>query len=375
MLRRLKRAFPAKLSFDALEDGFIPSLEGLRGLAILLVIGFHYLRSYFPIGWAGVDLFFVLSGFLITRILLRAKEDKPTGKLYFRDFYARRVLRIFPLYYVSLVLILFVLPLIFGAWYHEKLAFYTQNQGWFWTYMANWLYAFRGWGESTLLSHFWSLALEEQFYFFWPFLVYFLRPRQLIGCALGMVIMSLVLRNIYYGAEGMSLFTYNATFCRLDTLGLGALLAILLSKDAPLLKRAAVPAFVISGVILCIAVIGFKATDYRNEFSARAGYTLNAIFFSSLLLIALSNHPGNVFHRVFSTPVMRWFGKYSYGLYVIHYPAYYLVEAYKYYPTHTLDSLSKIGTVTAAVLITIPLTLLSYRFLELPFLRLKRYFD
>jgi peptidoglycan/LPS O-acetylase OafA/YrhL len=376
MLRRIRQAFPARLSLDNIEEGFIPSLDGLRGLAILMVIGFHYLRSYLPIGWAGVDLFFVLSGFLITRILLQSKEKNQSVGSYFRNFYARRTLRIFPIYYAFLVLILFVLPLVFGAWYDEKVTFYQENQAWFWTYMENWLFAFRGWGESTLLSHFWSLAIEEQFYLFWPLLVYFFSLRSLLWASTFLVVLSLVWRNVFYGMEYAPLMTYTATFARLDALGVGTLLAILLSIDKRILQTLALPFTLLSATGLFFGILIAGSMNYWNEFFVRAGYGLLAFFFGGLLLLALSGHGSNFFRWLLSKAFFRWSGRYSYGLYVIHYPAYYLVEAYvyKFYPEQFSEAYVKAGIAVAGLLITIPLALLSYRFLELPFLRLKRYF-
>src|SRR5206468_651405 len=153
----------------------------LRGLAILLVIAFHTLRvtgkegligrfgaAIQDSGWIGVDLFFVLSGFLITGILLDSL-GKPG---YFRNFFARRTLRIFPLYYAVLTVSLFLVPALIGLQrlpelYHRLL----ENQLWLWTYAANYLQAT---GRHTLpgFGHFWSLAIEEQFYLLWPFVVY-----------------------------------------------------------------------------------------------------------------------------------------------------------------------------------------------------------
>jgi peptidoglycan/LPS O-acetylase OafA/YrhL len=368
MLRRLQNFFTAKLSFDTIGEGFIPALEGLRGVAILMVIGFHYTHSYFPIGWAGVDLFFVLSGFLITRLLLHARRKKR----YFQNFYARRTLRIFPLYYGSLVAILFIVPLFLGSWFDAHVVYYREHQAWFWTYMQNWFYADRGWGESTLLGHFWSLAIEEQFYLVWPLIVFLLNPKKLVWVCVTLIIVSLILRNIYFGNPEWPLMPYAGTFCRMDGLAIGSLLAVLLSITSRVMLKWAWPALILSGVALLVSVFS-GLTDYRSEFFIRAGYSLLAFFFAALLVLSLS-HPG--FRNLFSDPLLSWFGRYSYGLYVIHYPVYYIMEAYvyKFYPERFGDLSTKAGLAVAGLAVTIPLTLLSYRLLELPFLKLKRYF-
>src|SRR6185369_11421808 len=139
-----------------LKNHHYPVLDGLRGVAILLVVLLHNFGflNYFFFGWLGVDLFFVLSGFLITDILLSA-VDKPH---FLRNFYMRRVLRIFPLFYLILVICILVLPLISGL--HIQLSYYTDNQAWFWTYLQNWLFTFKDPDGAKILLHTWSLAVE-----------------------------------------------------------------------------------------------------------------------------------------------------------------------------------------------------------------------
>ena len=170
----------------------IPVLDGIRGLAIIMVLIAHfttilenYLKEFFPVagpvftkvalsGLMGVDLFFVLSGFLITGILLDTKDTNE----FFKNFYARRFLRIFPLYYGVLFILFCILPKIitFDTAANEM----AGHQWWLWAYLTN----FPGhpaWDNSALfkLGHFWSLAVEDHFYFVWPFVVYFVSNRLL----------------------------------------------------------------------------------------------------------------------------------------------------------------------------------------------------
>src|SRR5262245_10664845 len=157
----------------------IPALDGIRGIAILLVLLFHFgqyghglpypavfvdklFHRICQIGWVGVDLFFVLSGFLITGILYDSKGRNH----YFRNFYVRRCLRILPLYYFSLILFLIVLPKLFPL--HTGFRSLRQDSFWYWTYLSNVRVAYRGWDSFGVLDHFWSLAVEEQFYLLWP---------------------------------------------------------------------------------------------------------------------------------------------------------------------------------------------------------------
>lgn len=174
----------------------IPELDGIRGIAILMVIGFHLVHSMpcvqqaLPasisvmsrLGQSGVDLFFVLSGFLITGILLRHRLQE--GAL--RNFWGRRVLRIFPLYYLTLITVqlfpgLRTLPVSEGA-----------GDGWLWLYLANIPPTFQN--IDTTLPHFWSLSVEEQFYVFWPLLVCWLSPKSLLRLCLVLIFAAPMIR-------------------------------------------------------------------------------------------------------------------------------------------------------------------------------------
>src|SRR5687767_573593 len=149
------------------ERPYYTGLDGLRGLAILLILGYHNF-SFVPVfkhAWLGVDLFFALSGFLITDILLKSRKSEN----YLRNFYARRVLRIFPLYYLSLFIFFALLP--DSMLLPESSGYYDANKHWFWVYLQNWLFIFKTPDPTTFLNHYWSLAVEEQFYIIWPFLL------------------------------------------------------------------------------------------------------------------------------------------------------------------------------------------------------------
>ncbi len=148
------------------KKGHVNALDGLRGIAIILVLFFHCSRfEFLPVraisafGWTGVDLFFVLSGFLITGILIDTKGKEG----FYKNFFMKRVLRIFPLYYLTLCI--FFIPSFF--FHFELTEYYITHQIYFWTYTQNLLFAFDGWPENArFLNHFWSLAIEEQFYIF-----------------------------------------------------------------------------------------------------------------------------------------------------------------------------------------------------------------
>src|SRR5215831_14066355 len=157
---------------------YYPALDGLRGIAILLVICCHNLNflPHFEFGWVGVDLFFVLSGFMITDNLIKTKETKN----FLQNFYIRRVLRIFPLLYGVLLLYFIFAPGLGSL--RLQYDYYHSNQGFVWFHLQNWLAISHVRPTDTvLLNHFWSLSVEEQFYLVWPFVVLLVKDRHTLA--------------------------------------------------------------------------------------------------------------------------------------------------------------------------------------------------
>jgi peptidoglycan/LPS O-acetylase OafA/YrhL len=319
----------------------MPVLDGIRGIAILLVMTLHFEalviadgtlpweRVYgdvVGIGWAGVDLFFVLSGFLITGILYDSRESRH----YFRVFYGRRTVRIFPLYYAALVIFLLIDPFVHAHLHGIALAGMGSTNAanlFSWTYLLNWYEGYKGWNVvAHPLQHFWSLAIEEQFYLVWPFLVLKLPRRRLMGVCFGLMVLALSLRISLFCLH-FPYATYTWTVCRADSLAMGSVVA-LAARDPgdwkTLLRwarRLALPALgaIILGLILHPQSAGGPAnspTFFMNTFEL----TLLGIFFGTCIAMAVALHKESSGYRVLASPFLRFFGKYSYCLYVCHLP-------------------------------------------------------
>jgi peptidoglycan/LPS O-acetylase OafA/YrhL len=218
----------------------VPSLDGVRGIAILLVLAHHFgvpadlphrsasvftqwIERLLYVGWAGVDLFFVLSGFLITSILLVSKNAPE----YFRRFYSRRILRIFPLYYFTLILGLVVLPRLLTYQNVGLLRDVTSGQAWLWTYTLNIGLAL-GWVTGpAIFGHYWTLAVEEQYYLIWPWVVKVASSRTILILSGLMLFAALVLRIIWFDSEFGWAGAYRFTLTRADSLALGGAIAVL----------------------------------------------------------------------------------------------------------------------------------------------------
>jgi peptidoglycan/LPS O-acetylase OafA/YrhL len=306
-------------------------LDGLRGLAILLVIVYHFALPHVgfhsehasPLlrlaegGWMGVDLFFVLSGFLITGILVETK----TNTHYFRNFLARRFLRIWPLYYLSLFALIVVLPhILSGA--APELRSMQAKQAWFWLYGANWLFASESGFGQTSAGYFWSLAVEEQFYLIWPFVVYQLSERALLRTSLVLLCMSLVLRLVLanFGVNTNALYTM--TFTHLDGLAVGSAIAVAMRSPALEARvQRFMPAAALAALLGLVAVrIADRDLLFWSRYMATYGYTLIVLLFGSLLVYVLRGESVFHTHKLLSSAFMTRAGKYSYALYMVHVP-------------------------------------------------------
>jgi peptidoglycan/LPS O-acetylase OafA/YrhL len=273
----------------------IPALDGLRALAVVAVIACHC--DVLPFGWIGVDLFFVLSGFLITRILLRSKDEPHC----LRNFYLRRALRIWPLYYGFLLLNFWIIP----QWWPDRT---PDSQVVYSTLLSyyNWYAAFSI--DSSFAFPLWSLCVEEQFYLVWPLVVLRLSKPALTKVCIGGAALALLLRCGFFAVGFTWRPAYLLTPCRLDGLLLGALLAIKPSIVKPRLWLAL-------SMPLLAASIYFDGIflDSEKPYALTIGLTALAIAFTACLALCLKSPP-----KALEWPLMRSVGVVSYGMYVWH---------------------------------------------------------
>ena len=318
-------------------------------------------------GWFGVQLFFVLSGFLITGILL----DTRTAPNYWRSFLGRRAVRIFPLYYAVLLAAFVIAPLV-----HEAPSG-SQHQVWFWTYLANWAEPF---GRSvSIFPHFWSLSIEEQFYLFWPLFVRRLRPRSLVALCGGLVVAAIVSRVVFRASIGPDA-AYMFTVCRADALALGAIGAVAV-RTPRLYEFLAAQGTRLRwyGIALIFAVLAMKGAPRTGVLTQSFGYTILAIAFALLVVhaaIASAENASSL--RLESAAPLRAIGRYSYAMYVFHTPLHILLGLPLVAWITGVDAHSPHGILFAlayfvgAVGVTFVAGFVSYHLLEKHFLVLKR---
>lgn len=373
-----------------LVRGYMPTLDGYRGIAILLVLLHHSFRGgledrslnlldvvwvkVYSFGWCGVDAFFVLSGFLITGILLDTGE-RPH---YFRNFYARRLLRIFPVYYGTLF-ILFVLlyPLLNGYEFYDRLESY---QSWYWLYLENWELTFHPRFEISPIAHFWSLAVEEQFYLIWPLVVY-LVPGRFLGWLVGILFLcpplvrNAILLTHPFTDSLLQIFYYN-TLSRVDALACGAAIALLMRRERWrlwLLRLSPLVAILTSSIIGIIWILPERFEPDRPVVPS-IGYSLLAICFASVLVSSLAAAENNPLVRFLNWSPLRKLGRISYGFYVYHLPIMFILRGRLPASINNSYALGDLFLMFCCGVLALMVSLLSWYCLEQPILKLKGYF-
>jgi peptidoglycan/LPS O-acetylase OafA/YrhL len=391
------------------SQGRVPELDGLRGTAILMVLFFHafesaplpiYLAAVGQLTWTAIDLFFVLSGFLIGGILLDAR-DSPN---YFKTFYIRRAYRILPLYFVTLgsFWVLFYWTRLEGhnAVFHWLLA---QPAPWysFLSITQNFAMTLRGTLGPGWLGVTWSLAVEEQFYLTLPFIIRYVKPQRLPYVLAIFIVAAPIIRTLLrlFYVNG-DLAVYVLLPCRADALLLGVSAAMLMRNDRAR-KFIAENKRLLLGMLLLLTCgmlwmalkpaglrVGFNAEQaratvqstepsnlwvwvrlYARTAMASLNYSWIDLFYLCVLLIAV-NHKSSLISRVLRSRVLLVFGTISYATYYFHQPmlglGYGFFKGYK----PRVTSLSDAGLTAAALLLTVALACLSWLYLERPLLRL-----
>jgi peptidoglycan/LPS O-acetylase OafA/YrhL len=364
---------------------FFPALDGLRAVAFLMVF-FHHYRSV-PWGWTGVDLFFVLSGFLITGILFDTR-DTPHGA---RNFYIRRTLRIFPLYYGIMLALLISAPLLHwqGSWPWLVWPAYLGNLARFVHPYADGsplqrladfqlLVRLGRFSCMLFLGHFWSLCVEEQFYLIWPWIVFFVRDRgKLLWISTSTVPVCLAMRlagqHLLPGWMLQNEILYRTIPFRFDALLLGGSLALWIrGPHAAVLLRVARAAFPIAlcAALLCAIVIpGAHVLHSPYPYPDwKLTWGLTAVDLLAALALLAAIQPASLVYRALSLKPLRWLGRISYGAYVLHDIPH---SIYARIGTHLLPAHGADVTAFIALVSTVALAWLSFRFFETPFLNLK----
>lgn len=391
-------------------------LDGLRGLAVLLVVLFHAGLPQVSGGFVGVDVFFVLSGYLITSIILR---DLGREAFSIAGFYERRVRRLLPA--LSVVLLACALLSLYVATPFE-LKLFGKSLLTAALFCSNFLFSntagyFQPRAETFALLHTWSLAIEEQFYLVWPLLVFLLGAlRMKLVCVACLVLSPLfrawmLLRGTdpLYGGETTIIDVYVLTPGRLEGLALGALIALHLRgkpvENAPpddpgpgIRLARLVPIAKIVAPVCLLASVAFEGTRFLSDhkvhshtaWTAYAGYTVVAIGFAAVLVLALAARPGSLWHRFWTFKPLRSFGKYSYAIYLVHMPVRAVIRDLIYGPNFNgsrfgdaIVTFPKIGDseLLGQVLFFIPafgacwiVGWLSWNLFEKHFLKLKKHF-
>jgi peptidoglycan/LPS O-acetylase OafA/YrhL len=357
-----------------------PALDGIRGIAILLVFCYHFagggnstnrlIRIWSGVagtGWMGVDLFFVLSGFLITGILYDTAHKLHRVK----NFYARRSLRIFPLYYGVLLLFLVLTPVLGLHWKpgHLFYFFYLSNM------MPILTPGLSSPGRGMMVGHLWSLALEEQFYLLWPFVVWHVSQRvRLIKLSVAIMVAALTLRIVLV-LHGVSFgYIYPILPTRIDTLVCGGIAALLARGPSPQ-KLPVKEVLLVSGTLAIALLIGMSFSAHGPQLLGTVGYTVIAICFACLVLYAQQGK--TPIATIGRWRILRFFGRYSYGLYMYHGLLFIFLVRLVHPVQHLVHSnvVGGVLVIAASLGITLGISLLSYHFFEAPILRLKARFN
>lgn len=350
------------LTKGALE--YLPELDALRTLAVFMTLLAHYAPVEIPYMWYGVPVFFTISGFLITTILLRTVNNFPSLSriTVIKNFMVRRVLRLFPIYYLFITFF----------WAAKKiLSLYLWKDEftpYFFTYTPNFLIHKIGSGEAGCFAHLWTLGVEEQFYLFWPWVLLYVNSKFRTPVILSMLIFSIGYHYFNYTDTEIG----GLTFTNFHTLGAGAILACLYVQQHAVidwLKNNRHLLFILTFLHLIIVLVLFK-NDVAFWHLYRELSLCLCTF--SIVLVSIFGWKGMIGYITRNKQV-QYIGTISYGIYLFHMPVPFIYRniATKFFPSLVLSPWLLVLLFSG---ITMILAALSYRFIETPFLKLKRYF-
>ncbi len=364
------------------KNGHCLELDGVRGVAILLVTFYRFakeldsdalpwaasLQRIAALGTRGVDLFFVLSGLLITSLLLSTKNRAG----YFLGFYYRRSLRIFPLYFLALAICLWLLPALNGTHIYDLAA---QNQSYLWTYTTNVYMMWMNQWSFGPLDHFWSLAVEEHFYLLWPAVVMALSRKSLFRFSISLFFVVTIARAVFALQPRWSVAIETFTLFRCDGLALGAALACYLTSDRSLLPESKLR---FRRICLCLLPLLSLSLVIMGSLKIRWLGLENSIAPLICVLVLglmLTSTNDATINWIARSNVLRWFGRYSYGMYVVQLPvAAGLREMHRSYLDWMPLGYGSTIPCLAGFALTCGLAFATYHLIEKHFLKLKSIF-
>jgi peptidoglycan/LPS O-acetylase OafA/YrhL len=336
-----------------------PEIDGLRAVAVIPVILFHFSEAFLPGGYLGVDVFFVISGFLITSLIIK---DHELGRFSMVNFWMRRIRRIMPALLALLLSILLLSPFLTEVMHLGKQVLYTLlsvSNFYFWSNTGNY------WGTDSATSpllNMWSLSVEEQFYFFYPLILVFLLKRYHRAAAILVAIGSLISLGLFlYAAPIHPTATFYALPTRAGEMGAGGFLALMLFRHRSLLRMPQLLQQVFSGLGLVLIFVSFFAVQGEGVVTWDALWAV----VGSVLLIGFSSGEGNLCRKLLSLPAIVYVGKISYSLYLWHWPVMVCYRSRLFLHSETTIILASLATF-------IPAAVLSYHFVEQPFRKHKK---
>lgn len=391
--------------------GYVGYLDGFRGVFCLLIVAYHWPMQYLSIsfGWEVLQTFFVISGYLITRILLNDKSKNPGFKDLYNRFLYRRSFRIFPLYFgfIGFWTLIYIVGLLTQTGFLKDLTEdIGKNGGFLYTYLynfASFFNHFRGVEDVkfTFFGHLWSLSLEEQFYLLFPIIVYFLSRKQLLYTAIAIIVLTPLIR--YIGYEWMmsvnpdhkwaSVNLYRMAPFQMDSFAIGCLLA--LTGFRRIKKHVAATWGLLATIFLIYVANRYLVELQGSSFQEIGGerkleqwlttnyqhvYLFTLVNFGAAFIVMCFERGAGLIPWLFNNKLMIYFGKISYGIYVFHIPLlfFWLVIYSSVVPKWVLNKYPfayEIAAWIPYILLVLLFSHFSYKYFELYFLRLKEKID